>query len=260
MSTAELWPEDIANGVYRLETGRLLTEANVYLVASDSGWVLIDAAWPRRGWAIRRVAESLFGAGTRPEAILLTHIHPDHSGSALELAGVWRRPVHVHPDELPLAAGGYQPEYAHPLDRRLVGPLLRLMPRRRVEAARQNTSLEGIARAFDPATVPGLPDWECIPTPGHTPGHVAFFRRRDRVLISGDAVLTVNVNSVRDLMFNRHRVSGPPWITTWNRAAAGKSIAALAALRPNVLATGHGHPMTGPETAARLDSFAATLR
>jgi glyoxylase-like metal-dependent hydrolase (beta-lactamase superfamily II) len=233
----------------------------VYLAESGPGWVLIDTAWSRRGWTIRAAAESLFGPGTRPAAILLTHIHPDHSGSALQLAGGWRVPVYVHPDELPMAAGGYQREYANPLDRWLVGPLLRLMPRGRVEAARQNNSLEGTAQAADPiAGVPGLPDWECIPTPGHTPGHVAVFRRRDRVLITGDAVLTVNVNSMRDLMFNRHRVSGPPWITTWDWEAAQRSIAVLAGFEPNVLAPGHGRPMTGPDTAARLRAYAGTFR
>lgn len=74
----------------------------------------------------------------------------------------------------------------------------------------------GTAQAFNPgASVPGLPDWQCIPTPGHTPGHVAFFRSSDRVLISGDAVLTVNLNSVRGLLARKHRVSGPLYISTW---------------------------------------------
>ncbi len=67
----------------------------------------------------------LFGKGTRPAAILLTHIHPDHSGSALELARIWDLPVHVHPRELPLASGRYLPQYGNPLDRWLIAPLLR---------------------------------------------------------------------------------------------------------------------------------------
>lgn len=41
----------------------------------------------------------------RPASILLTHDHPDHSGSALELARMWSLPVHVHRDELPLVNG-----------------------------------------------------------------------------------------------------------------------------------------------------------
>ena len=201
--------EQIAEGVYRLETGRGLTGANVYFVRSGPAWVLIDTAWPHRGPVIRAAAESLFGTGARPAAILLTHIHPDHAGSALELARLWGLPVHVHPGELPLASGRYLPEYGNPLDRWLIAPLLRLMPRRVVEASVSRNSLEGTARAFDPvAGVPGLPDWQAVPTPGHTPGHVAFFRGKDRVLITGNTVLTVNVNSARDFLAGKHQISG----------------------------------------------------
>jgi glyoxylase-like metal-dependent hydrolase (beta-lactamase superfamily II) len=256
MAAAERRPEEVAPGVYCFQTGRGITEANVYLVRSGSAWVLIDAAWPHRGRLIRSAAESLFGAGTRPAAILLTHIHPDHCGSALELARVWDLPIHVHPDELALAPGRYLPEYGNPLDRWLVAPTLRLLPRRMVEESVSRSSLEGTARAFDPdAGVPGLPGWQCIPTPGHTPGHVAFFRSSDRVLITGDAILTVNLNSVRDLLANKHRVSGPPYISTWNWPAAKESVAVLARLEPRVLACGHGRPLSGTQTAKRLTSF-----
>jgi glyoxylase-like metal-dependent hydrolase (beta-lactamase superfamily II) len=60
-----------------------------------------------------------------------------------------------------------------------------------------NRGFKEVARIFDPSVpVPGFPDWECIPTPGHTPGHVAFLRISDRVLIAGDAIATVNLNSI----------------------------------------------------------------
>jgi glyoxylase-like metal-dependent hydrolase (beta-lactamase superfamily II) len=78
----------------------------------------------------------VFGAGARPDAIVLTHIHPDHAGSALELARLWDLPVHVHPAELPMAGGRYLPQYANPLDRWLIAPLLALVPRRMVARAR----------------------------------------------------------------------------------------------------------------------------
>jgi glyoxylase-like metal-dependent hydrolase (beta-lactamase superfamily II) len=252
-------PVEIAPGTFQLETGRGVTETNVYLVRSGSGWVLVDAGWPNRSATIRAIAEALFGTGTRPAAILLTHVHPDHSGSARQLARLWRVPVHVHPDELPFARGGYDPAYAHPLDRWVVGPLLRLVPRRRLEAMRARDSLEGIAVAFDPRDgVPGLPDWECVPTPGHTPGHVSFFRPGDRVLISGDAVVTVKVNSLTGVLLQRPGLSGPPWYTTWNRGAAKESVRRLAWLRPTVLAGGHGRPMTGSGTAEALTALAGT--
>ena len=253
-------PEQVAQGVYRIKTGPWLTEANVYLVRSGPACVLIDTAWPHRGRLIAAAAESLFGTGTRPAAILLTHIHPDHSGSALELARRWDLPVLVHPRELPLAPGGYLPEYGNPLDRWLIAPVLRLMPRRKIEAMVSRNSLAGTARAFDPAGgVPGLPDWQCIPTPGHTPGHVAFFRASDRMLITGDAVLTVDLNDARGLLSGRHRVAGPPYISTWDWPTAKESVAVLAGLEPNVLAAGHGRPMAGAGTAGQLKALSDRL-
>jgi glyoxylase-like metal-dependent hydrolase (beta-lactamase superfamily II) len=248
-----------------MEAGKGITRSNVYFVRSGSSWVLIDAASANCGWSIGKTAESLFGANARPASILLTHDHPDHAGSALELARMWGCPVYMHPDELPLATAGDLStfgKYANPLDRWIVLPLVRAMPRRRVESMLSRASLKDVARAFDPgAAVPSLPDWECIHTPGHTPGHVAFFRASDRVLITGDALVTVDLNSflgflLWGLRLNKQRVSGPPWYSTWNWRAAKKSVAALAGLEPRVLASGHGVPMTGEGTVLELRAFA----
>jgi glyoxylase-like metal-dependent hydrolase (beta-lactamase superfamily II) len=255
---------EIAPGVYCMEVGKGISRSNVYFVQSGSSWVLVDAASANCGRLIRKTAESLFGANTRPASILLTHDHRDHAGSALELARMWDRPVYVHPDELPLTAIGDLStieKYANPLDRWILLSLLRVMPRRKVEAMLSRASLKDVAQAFDPnAAIPSLPDWECIPTPGHTPGQVAFFRTSDRVLITGDALLNADLNSfwgflLWSLRLNRQRVSGPPWYSTWNWRAAKESIAALAGLEPRVLASGHGVPMTGDRVARELRAF-----
>lgn len=87
-------------------------------------------------------------------------------------------------------------------------------------------------------------------------GHVAYFRPGDRVLISGDAIVTLKVNSLAGLVLQRSGLSAPPWYTTWNGRAAAASIQFLASLEPTVLATGHGKPMIGVETAAALHEFA----
>jgi len=100
MAPVEPRPQEVAPGVCPIETGRGITEANVYLVRSRPAWVLVDTAWPGRAGIIRAAAETPFGLGTCPAAILLTHFHPDHGGSALELARMWELPVHVHPDDL----------------------------------------------------------------------------------------------------------------------------------------------------------------
>ena len=129
--------QEIAPGVYCMEAGKDINRSNVYFVQSGSSWVLIDAASANCGQQIRRTAESLFGVNTRPASILLTHDHPDHVGSVLELVRMWGCPVYVHPDELPLAAVGdlsIVEKYANPLDRWIILPLLRLMPRRWVKS------------------------------------------------------------------------------------------------------------------------------
>lgn len=253
-------PREIAPGVYWLQAGTGLLGSNVYFIRSGPSWVLVDAAWPGREKLIRAGAGELFGAGTRPAAILLTHIHPDHSGSARALARAWDAGVYVHPAELPMAAGEYLPAYANPLDRWLVGPLVSILParaRRRMAAA---GSLQDVASALaEGAGVPGLPDWEWVPTPGHTPGHIALYRAAGQVLITGDAVLTVNLNSLPDLLRWRQVAAGPPRFTSWDWAAAVRSVARLAQLEPQVLAPGHGRPMTGPAAAAALHACARRL-
>lgn len=238
------------------------TQTNVFFVEGPSSWVLIDAGWARDAARIREAAEALAGAGGRVAEILLTHAHPDHSGGALALARAWDCPVWMHPAELPIACGDFaaMAAAAGPLDRWVILPAMRAMGRRRREAVLTRSSMGALARAFDPGDgAPGLPGWACIPTPGHTPGHVAYFRPTDRVLIAGDAVVTLRVNALGGIVLGRPGLSGPPWCTTWDAEKARASIRAASRLDPAVLAGGHGPPMTGPGTADALRAFAARL-
>lgn len=250
---------EIAPGVHWLALGTGFRGANVYFVQSGASWSLVDAGWSRDGSAIRRAAASLFGRDARPASILLTHDHPDHAGAARELAQLWDCPVLLHADELPLAAGDVEAiqRYAGPLDRWVILPLLRLAGSRRREALLSQDSLKDVARALGPdAGLPGLPGWEAVHTPGHTPGHVAFFRREDGVAITGDALVTVDLNSVRGIVLREQRPAAPPWYTTWDWQAAKASVTAVARLAPGVLAGGHGVPMTGGGTGAAVRDFA----
>lgn len=239
------------------------TQTTAYLVRDGASWFLIDAGWESDGPRIREAARLLLGPEQVPSAILLSHAHPDHEGSARELAQAWACPVYAHPAEVPIASGdfGAMVRHAGPLDRWLILPLMRAIGRRRREAILAAGSLAGVLRPLQPAgAVPGLEAWRWVHTPGHTPGHVAYVRARDRVVVSGDALLTLRVNTWSGLLRGRRGLSAPPWYTTWDRAAATASIAAISDLEPAVLASGHGRPIVGPGTAAAVRAFAADVR
>jgi glyoxylase-like metal-dependent hydrolase (beta-lactamase superfamily II) len=251
---------EIAAGVFWATLGRGVMASNVYFVGADPSWFLIDAGWRDSGEAIGRVAESLFGSDSRPAAIVLTHIHPDHSGAARQLALRWGVPVLVHSAELPLAGGRIVPRYANPLDRWILGPILRLVPPKRLDRMLEAGALTDVVRGTAPELgVAGLPGWQCIPTPGHTPGHVAFHRPSDGVLFTGDAVLTVDLNSVVGVVRATTRAAGPPRYTTWSWPAATDSITTLATLRPSIIAPGHGRPVAAGAADA-LDALAVRLK
>jgi glyoxylase-like metal-dependent hydrolase (beta-lactamase superfamily II) len=226
---------------------------NVYLVGSAPGWVLIDTGWPDSAERIRQAAAALFGPSARPEAILLTHAHPDHFGSAAELARVWNSPIYAHHDDLPYTEGGVLPDSLLDPVGRVFAVVERLLPARTV--ARITTSrLKGIVQALPGpgGAVPGLPDWEYLHVPGHSPGHLVFFRRRDRVLVAGDVVLTAPLWGLLPAL---QKLSLPPWISSWDWKLTKEQVATISRLEPSVLATGHGAPLVGDKVAGDLAAF-----
>ncbi|MEJ7619173.1 MAG: MBL fold metallo-hydrolase [Pyrinomonadaceae bacterium] len=105
-------------------------------------------------------------------------------------------------------------------------------------------------------SVPGMPGWRWIHTPGHAPGHVSLFRDGDRTLIAGDAFVTTKQESAVAVLTQKQEVHGPPMYFTPDWGAARDSVVRLAALRPEVAATGHGVPMRGAEMLRQLDELA----
>lgn len=250
--------QEIAPGVYWLMLGRGWRAVNVYLARAGSGWALIDAGWKGDAAAIAAAAEEVFGKDAPAASVLLTHVHPDHSGAAHELARRWDCRVWVHPRELPIALGEVDAirHGSGPLDRWLILPAMRCAGRRRRERLLARESLAGVAEVLDPGEEPpGLPGWRALQTPGHTPGHVAFLRSEDDVVLTGDALATVELNALPGMVLGRRGLSAAPWITTWDWTAARASASALAALQPSVLAGGHGEPMSGAELQDGLRKY-----
>lgn len=227
---------------------------NAYFVGHSGGpWVLIDSGLP--GWAaqIFEAGEARFGAGSRPEAIYLTHGHFDHAGSALELAERWEVPIFAHRLELPYLTG--RSDYPPP-DPTIGGAfafLSRFMPCR-------GRDLRDRIRELPNGELPGLPDWEWIATPGHSPGHVSFFRSSDRVLLAGDTFATMNMDSWMGVIAGNKELAhaGAPFTIDWS--ATRRSVQRLADLRPNVAGCGHGIPMCDSRLPDRLKIFAERFR
>jgi len=219
--------------------------------AGDREWVLIDVGIPFYGDRIVRAAADRFGAGSRPAAIVLTHGHFDHVGGLPDLAERWDAPVYAHELEMPYLTG----RSSYPPPDPAVGGgamsfLSRLYPRGPIDLGSRARTLPADGR------VPGMPDWRWIHTPGHTAGHVSFFRDSDRTLIVGDAFVTVKQESALDVLLIQHQeVRRPPAYYTPDWETARRSVEELARLEPEIAATGHGLPMHGAPMRQQLETL-----
>ena len=220
---------------------------NVAAIGESSRWVLLDTGLPGYADTIRRAAESRFGAGARPAAIVLTHGHFDHVGSLQELLRTWDVPVFAHLLELPYLTGRSSYPPPDPLvGRGTMSLLSRLYPRAPIDITGRVDVLPS------DGSVPDMLGWRWIHTPGHTPGHVSLFRDDDRCLLSGDAVVTTKQESVNAVLTQRLEMHGPPAYFTQDWNSARDSVRQLAALAPETLLAGHGQPMRGELMRQRL--------
>jgi glyoxylase-like metal-dependent hydrolase (beta-lactamase superfamily II) len=208
--------ENIADNLFKL-AGRPQHAFNSYLV----GDVLVDA---RTRHGARRILKEL--AGHRLSAHVLTHAHADHQGSSAAVCTARAVPLWCGETDVHVAESGRTTEAStdHWVTR----------------WQQRNWAGPGhpVARALKEGdTVAGF---EVIDVPGHAPGHIALWRERDRVLVTGD------------VLFNRHPVTGrphlgePPEIFTRDPAANRSSIRRIAALRPLLACFGHGPVLRDP--------------
>ena len=93
---------------------------------------------------------------------------------------------------------------------------------------------------------------EVIPSPGHTPGHVAFLDTRDRSLIAGDVFTNYGRTSVTNHFYWRFPLATPG---TQDRAMDLESARKLRELDPAILVVGHGPEIRQP--GAAMDSAIA---
>lgn len=221
---------------------------NAYLVGNATNWVLVDTGTPGNAEKVKQAAETRFGSGAKPRAILLTHGHFDHAGSAADLANEWGVSVYAHRLEWPYLNGSSSYPPHDPTAPGFFSFMIRFMPARTANVG------DRLAELGNRLPELGLEDWQVQFTPGHTAGHVSYFRPSDGVLLAGDALTTVNVDNAFDLMTKRRQVCRPPAPATTDWEKARRSVQLLASLRPQVIAPGHGAPMR--DAAGQLQQLA----
>jgi glyoxylase-like metal-dependent hydrolase (beta-lactamase superfamily II) len=218
---------ELAPGLFQLR-GFPPNGINVYLM----GDVLVDAATRRAG---RRILRQLRGRTVAAHA--LTHAHPDHQGASREVCTTLGIPFWV---------GERDAEAAE--DPRII------------EQRQADVRINKLANRF--WTGPGHPvdrrlaegdevaGFTVLEVPGHSEGHVAFWRESDRVLVLGDVLNNM------DVMTGLPGLREPKWFFTPDPERNRESIRKLAALEPALACFGHGAPLRDP---AALAEFAAGL-
>ena len=219
--------KELAPGLFQLK-GFPPNGINVYLM----GDVLVDAATRRAG---KRILRQL--RGRKVTAHALTHAHPDHQGASHEVCTELGIPFWV---------GERDAEAAE--DPRII------------KQRQADVRINRLANRF--WTGPGHPvdrrlhegdevaGFTVLDVPGHSEGHIAFWRESDRVLVLGDVLNNM------DVMTGLPGLREPKWFFTPDPARNRESIRKLAALEPALAVFGHGAPLRDP---GALTKFAAAL-
>ncbi|WP_205876195.1 MBL fold metallo-hydrolase [Mycobacterium camsae] len=207
---------------------------NWTLVTDDTGVMLIDAGYPGdRGEVLTSLRKLGYGPAD-VRAILLTHAHIDHLGTAIWFAAEHGTPVYCHADEV----GHAKREY---LEQVAIGDLALRLWRPRwaawtVHVVRSGGLIrDGIptTQALTPAVAAGLPGHpQPVFSPGHTNGHCSYLV--DGVLASGDALITGHPLIRQD---------GPqllPAIFSYSQQNCIQTLSVLGQVQSEVLAPGHG--------------------
>jgi hydroxyacylglutathione hydrolase len=199
---------------------------NAYLL----GDVVVDAG--TKGSA-KRLIKALHGHAVGAHA--LTHGHIDHAGGSPRLVEAYDIPVWVGEGDREAVESGSPPApatWAEPAVARFGGFAA-------VRVARALREGDDLGHGF---TV--------LETPGHSDGHVAFWRERDRTLVLGDVLFNLNV------LTTARGLREPPRIFTRDPRRNRESARRLAALEPELTLFGHGPPLRDP---AALQAFADAL-
>lgn len=187
---------------------------NVYLI----GDVLLDAGTRMATNGLLRQLKN-----QRISAHALTHAHPDHQGASKAVCETFNVPLWCGEADVAAMESG---DMHGQIPRNLVT---------RLQDIFWTGPAHPVARALHEGDI--VAGFTVINTPGHSPGHVAYWRESDRVLILGDAAKNI------DFLTLRTSLGEAPLLFTMHLAQSRQSIQKLAALNPRIVCFGHGKPL-----------------
>jgi glyoxylase-like metal-dependent hydrolase (beta-lactamase superfamily II) len=226
-------PPEVTDRIYRLGTKWV----NLYLVVDAGEATLVDAGYPGYWRQIDRAVDAVGMTDAGVSAVIVTHHHIDHMGTAERLRSRAGARVFVHEGDAPIVRGerpshvppgfyrqSWRPSMARYLAHTVAAGGARYRPVSSVETLAEDQVLD----------VPGRP--RVIHTPGHTAGHCSVVLEDRGVLFSGDAMVNFDYATGRRGL-GQHRFND-------DRELA---LASLDRLEPFDLETvlfGHGDPWT----------------
>lgn len=217
----------IASHIYQLSRlqGRGIWGSNVFLLVGDT-LTLIDTGFKGRSTHIIRELARLGYSPADITRIIITHHHADHTGSLATLKEVTRAKVIAHPADAPYIDGSLpQPGPANP---EWLGDIL--AP---IHGLWATLPVAVDRLVSDGDELPILGGIKILHTPGHTPGSISLFLKREGLVIVGDVLSRSTLG-----------LSLPSKAFTTNLAQEIQSIRRLASLDFNLIGFGHGLALT----------------
>ncbi|MEU3986050.1 MBL fold metallo-hydrolase [Streptomyces sp. NPDC026672] len=232
----------VADGTYLVHG----SHTNWVILTEGDAATLVDTGYPGDRRQLLESLEAVGSSAKAVEAVLITHAHNDHLGSAEHLRRTHGTPVLLHPAEVPHARRDFLQQVTPAAVLRNAwrpGVLPWLTHVLRVGGTAQHpvTAPEGFP-ADGPLDLPGRP--VPVHTPGHTDGHTAYHLPGLGVVISGDALVTGHRTT---------RTEGPQMLLGMfhhERSRALESLDVLAGLTGDTLLPGHGPVHRGSVRAA----------
>ena len=229
--------DEVAGGVFWVEA----SHTNFVLIVDGTNVTMVDSGYPKDRDLVDASVAKIGRSLADVEAMVLTHGHVDHKGSAERLRLDHDVAVYCHSSEVRIARGDIKQQIStwelrrawRPTIFRFAVHAIRSGGLRPEHVTKVATFSDG--EAID---VPGRPI--VLFTPGHTEGHCGLHLPDRGVLISGDALTTV------DLWDPEHR--GPQMIRrqfNYNHDQAFESLDRFVDLEADVIVPGHGEPWRG---------------